>query len=151
MPYLLVSVTFFLKFIITDRKMASPTSKLIDKIPSEVSRPRKMEVLALGLSRTGTMCRYFFHSSNSQKSFNMFGEALCAALNRLDYNCYHMSKVQYNQHKKHFWIWYEAMEAKFKDKGERYTPEDIDRVLEDYSASLSTFINPMVSDAISTY
>ncbi|KAL9603452.1 MAG: hypothetical protein Q9219_001139 [cf. Caloplaca sp. 3 TL-2023] len=45
-----------------------------------------------------------------------------------------MSKVQYNQHKKHFWIWYEAMEAKFKSKGEPYSAADIDQLLEDYSA-----------------
>ncbi|KAL8864548.1 MAG: hypothetical protein Q9174_007311, partial [Haloplaca sp. 1 TL-2023] len=61
-------------------------------------------------------------------------QALQAALNKLGYRCYHMQEVPNNRHNGHFWAWYEAMLAKFKGEGPMYTPQDLDKILQDYSA-----------------
>ncbi len=60
-----------------------------------------------------------------------------AALNKLGYRCYHMAEVPNNKHKGHFWCWHEAMLAKFKGTGPKYTPPDFAKLLEDYSVRSS--------------
>jgi hypothetical protein len=39
--------------------MSQESLRWVDKIPDSVQREKEMEVLCLGLSRTGTMCMYF--------------------------------------------------------------------------------------------
>ncbi|KAL9013035.1 MAG: hypothetical protein Q9173_002244 [Seirophora scorigena] len=96
--------------------MSHQQTKLIDQYAQTPPEKRQdMQVLALGLSRTGTM-------------------SLQAALNKLGYRCYHMAEVPNNKHKGHFWCWHEAMLAKFKATGPTYTPADLANLLEDYSA-----------------
>ncbi|KAL8709000.1 MAG: hypothetical protein Q9220_006209 [cf. Caloplaca sp. 1 TL-2023] len=88
--------------------MASQEPKLIDKYDRTVPRPKEMQVLAL--------------------------EALQAALNKLGFRCYHMQEVPNNKKQGHFWCWHQAIVAKFKGKGPVYTPADLDKLLQDYSA-----------------
>ncbi|CAL8574626.1 hypothetical protein XPA_000580 [Xanthoria parietina] len=96
--------------------MSHQQAKLIDKYARTKPEKRQdMQVLALGLSRTGTM-------------------SLQAALNKLGYRCYHMAEVPNNKKKGHFWCWHEAMLSKFKGTGPKYTPADLAQLLEDYSA-----------------
>ncbi|KAI4257310.1 MAG: hypothetical protein L6R42_005754, partial [Xanthoria sp. 1 TBL-2021] len=96
--------------------MSRQQTKLIDKYARTMPGKRQdMQVLALGLSRTGTM-------------------SLQAALNKLGYKCYHMAEVPNNKKKGHFWCWHEAMLSKFNGTGPKYTPADLAHLLEDYSA-----------------
>ncbi|KAL8815531.1 MAG: hypothetical protein Q9223_005340 [Gallowayella weberi] len=96
--------------------MSRQQTKLINKYARTVPEKRQdMQVLALGLSRTGTM-------------------SLQAALNKLGYRCYHMAEVPNNKKKGHFWCWHEAMLAKLKGIGPKYTPADLAHLLEDYNA-----------------
>lgn len=111
--------------------MATEISRQIDEKPSVQERPTEMQVLCLGLSRTGTMCTF--------SCFSIFialtaaRVAIYTALNKLGYNCYHMAEVPKNKGNKHFWYWYEAMVIKFYSKGKPYGPAELDKVLENYS------------------
>ncbi|KAF2660385.1 hypothetical protein K491DRAFT_688424 [Lophiostoma macrostomum CBS 122681] len=89
-------------------------SRLIDELPT-ANRPKPMEVLVLGLSRTGTM-------------------SLKVALEKLGYSVYHMSEACMRSEDRHLQLWQEALNAKFKGKGEHWTGDDLDKVLRNYNA-----------------
>ncbi|MCJ1433323.1 hypothetical protein MMC27_002683 [Xylographa pallens] len=72
-----------------------------------------MEVMNLGFPRTGTM-------------------SIQAALNILGYNCYHSSV--FFSHIRDCDMWNEAMDAKYLNRGPRFTRADWDQLLGNYSA-----------------
>ncbi|KAF2177890.1 hypothetical protein K469DRAFT_601641 [Zopfia rhizophila CBS 207.26] len=88
--------------------------RLIDTVP-EAERPKLMEVLALGFSRTG--------SPNH-----------CLALEKLGYSVYHMSECVTRWQEQHLQLWEEALTAKLKGQGKPWTGDDIDKVLRNYNA-----------------
>jgi hypothetical protein len=89
--------------------MASP--RLIDKLPS-VSPPH-IEILVLGMSRTGTM-------------------SMKVALDQLGYRTLHASNVHTTPGG---WLyWNEAIDAKFYGKGKPYAKPEFDKLLKKYTA-----------------
>ena len=99
-----------------------------------------MEILVLGLPRTGTQC-------TSRKAAVPFANtclitsplprlALADALDVLGYkNIYHMREVGKNQHQTK---WIEALEAKFEGKGKQFGREEFDSFLSGYSVCSTT-------------
>ncbi|CAG8970810.1 hypothetical protein HYALB_00001597 [Hymenoscyphus albidus] len=89
----------------------------IDKIVATKPRPLEMQVLCLGLSRTSTMTMY-------------------TALNKLGYRSYHMLEAPkpYNKRYRHINCWREALKFKVHGIGQKYGPEDFDKLLQEYSA-----------------
>ncbi|KAL4922921.1 hypothetical protein BDW62DRAFT_196929 [Aspergillus aurantiobrunneus] len=78
-------------------------------------REKKMKVLALGMSRTGTMSLY-------------------TALNELGYTCYHMTECCLNYRSDSLIERNRAIDAKFYGKGRRFTGPDFDKMLWRYDA-----------------
>ncbi|KAF2120106.1 P-loop containing nucleoside triphosphate hydrolase protein [Lophiotrema nucula] len=93
--------------------MASQT-RLIDTLPPP-KRVKPMEVLALGFSRTGTM-------------------SLKRALEQLGYSVYHMEECATRWQEKHVSLFEEATKAKLLGQGKLWTGEELDRVLQNYTA-----------------
>ncbi|KAF4631589.1 hypothetical protein G7Y89_g6541 [Cudoniella acicularis] len=93
------------------------TIREVDKIPSMEPRPREMQVLCLGLSRTSTMTMY-------------------TALKKLGYKPYHMIEPSKPGNKKyrHINCWVEALQNKIYGDGKLYGPKDFDKILQEYSA-----------------
>ncbi|KAF2679569.1 hypothetical protein K458DRAFT_422130 [Lentithecium fluviatile CBS 122367] len=74
-----------------------------------------MGVLALGMSRTGTM-------------------SLKVALDKLGYKIYHCSECATRWKEDHVVLFKEAMEAKLHRKGKLWTGAELDKVLQNYTA-----------------
>ncbi|CAG8954636.1 hypothetical protein HYFRA_00004556 [Hymenoscyphus fraxineus] len=87
-------------------------SREIDKIVATKPRPLEMQVLCLGLSPMYT------------------------ALNKLGYRSYHMLEAPkpYNKRYRHINCWREALNFKVHGIGQKYSPEDFDKLLQEYSA-----------------
>ncbi len=86
---------------------------MVVKESTEPSRSRPFEILALGLSRSGT-------------------DSLCKALEILGYPCYHGWRTLDDP--KQSILWSQAIEAKYENKGETWEgEEDFDRILGPYS------------------
>ncbi|KAF2446032.1 hypothetical protein P171DRAFT_431398 [Karstenula rhodostoma CBS 690.94] len=88
--------------------------RLIDAVP-QANRQKPMGVLALGLSRTGTM-------------------SLKVALEKLGYDVYHCSECVMRWRENHIHLFKEAMEAKLHGKGQLWTGAELDKVLQNYTA-----------------
>ncbi|KAL8947344.1 MAG: hypothetical protein Q9222_006363 [Ikaeria aurantiellina] len=99
-------------------------TRLIDAIPSPTQRPKKMQVLALGMSRTSTFSMY-------------------TALGILGYKSYHMAELKDTPPGTHA-LWVEALKAKYHDHAHgpstdnpshaRYGKPEFDKLLDEYSA-----------------
>ncbi|KAL8974142.1 MAG: hypothetical protein Q9197_001626 [Variospora fuerteventurae] len=88
---------FLVEKISTSRTMpSSTTARLIDGLPTPSPRPKEMQVLALGMSRTGT--------------YSMF-----IALGILGYKPYHMAELKDTAPGTHA-LWVEALKAKYHDR-----------------------------------
>lgn len=75
-------------------------------------RSRPFEILALGLSRSGT-------------------DSLCKALEILGYPCYHGWRTL--EDSKQSLLWAQAIEAKYENRGSPWKGKDFDRILGPYS------------------
>ncbi|CZR59388.1 uncharacterized protein PAC_09280 [Phialocephala subalpina] len=91
--------------------------RYVDRIPVRDPRPVEMQVLCLGLSRTGTMSLY-------------------TALGKLGYKSYHFMEIFSPEgiSFKAIWCWKEALRAKLYSEGKPFGKEEFDRVLGSYSA-----------------
>ncbi|PIG90071.1 NAD dependent epimerase/dehydratase [Aspergillus arachidicola] len=69
-------------------------------------REKKMKVLALGMSRTGTMSLY-------------------VALKKLGYNCYHMAECSLDQRNRPLGLWTKAINAKFNGDGPSFRAQTL--------------------------
>ncbi|KAE8333298.1 hypothetical protein BDV39DRAFT_199029 [Aspergillus sergii] len=78
-------------------------------------REKKMKVLALGMSRTGTMSLY-------------------VALKKLGYSCYHMAECSLDQRNGSLGLWTQAINAKFDCNGRKFSGADFDQMLWRYDA-----------------
>ncbi|OGM50741.1 putative NAD dependent epimerase/dehydratase [Aspergillus bombycis] len=78
-------------------------------------REKKMKVLALGMSRTGTMSLY-------------------VALKELGYTCYHMAECNLDQQNDSLRLWNRAIDAKFSGNGRKFAGADFDQMLWRYDA-----------------
>ncbi|KNG89007.1 putative NAD dependent epimerase/dehydratase [Aspergillus nomiae NRRL 13137] len=78
-------------------------------------REKKMKVLALGMSRTGTMSLY-------------------VALKELGYTCYHMAECNLDQQNDSLRLWNRAIDAKFNGNGHKFAGADFDQMLWRYDA-----------------
>ncbi|KAE8422537.1 hypothetical protein BDV36DRAFT_223310 [Aspergillus pseudocaelatus] len=78
-------------------------------------REKKMKVLALGMSRTGTMSLY-------------------VALKKLGFNCYHMAECSLDQRNGSLALWNQAINAKFNGNGRKFSGADFDQMLWRYDA-----------------
>lgn len=126
------------------KKMMPSSPRLVDRIPANEKRPREMEVLCLGLPRTGTMCSY--NSSDVGFSVDrderltevpnhplfMHWLALYTALNILGYKSYHYIEVRSVGNEKHTPCWLEAMTAKVHGQGKLYERAEFDKLLGNY-------------------
>nr|ADN06237.1 hypothetical protein [Passalora arachidicola] len=81
--------------------------------PRNAKRTQPMQVLCLGMSRSGT-------------------ESLCKALEILGIPTYHGWRSMENHKQSQLWV--EAMQAKYENKGKVWKREDFDQILGDYSA-----------------
>lgn len=107
-------------------------------------RQKSMQVLALGLSRTGTMCA-FHHSYESNKFANHGGKgrlptdthpALWTALNKLGYISYHGLEASLGNANGSLDFWGDAINAKLNGATQHIprTAKDFDKVLWRYDA-----------------
>ncbi|KAH6672390.1 hypothetical protein B0J14DRAFT_701458 [Halenospora varia] len=94
--------------------MFASTVREIDKLPVVKNRPKEMQVLCLGLSRTGT-------------------KSLWAALQQLGYTPYHGYELFVNAKYRHHKCWYEGLATKFKT-GKTYGRVEFDKLLGNYDA-----------------
>ncbi|KAB8265413.1 hypothetical protein BDV32DRAFT_158931 [Aspergillus pseudonomiae] len=78
-------------------------------------RDKPMKVLALGMSRTGTMSLY-------------------VALRKLGYNCYHMAEFSLDQRNGSLGLWTRAINAKYNGDGRKFSGRDHDQMLWRYDA-----------------
>ncbi|THC87130.1 hypothetical protein EYZ11_013424 [Aspergillus tanneri] len=78
-------------------------------------REKEMKVLALGMSRTGTMSLY-------------------VALKELGYSCYHMAECSLDQKNDSLALWSRAIDAKFNENGRKFSGADFDQMLWRYNA-----------------
>jgi len=60
------------------------------------------------------------------------------ALNKLGYKCYHMIEVPKNRKTKHLECWHEGLSIKLNGKGKKYGAVELDKILRDYSVSISS-------------
>ncbi|ORY19024.1 NAD dependent epimerase/dehydratase [Clohesyomyces aquaticus] len=90
-------------------------TRLIDTLPTLDVRPRELQVLCLGMSRTGTL-------------------SLKHALTQLGYRPYHMSEalIALRRGERHLELWNEAFKAKFEGQGKPFTREEFDKFLGDF-------------------
>jgi len=93
--------------------MAPNDVRAIDKRAVVTTRKEEMQVLCLGLSRTGTT-------------------SLITALRILGYKSYHFTEI-YN-HKGHLFCWLEGINIKLTGNGKAYTRVEFDKLLDEYSA-----------------
>lgn len=114
--------------------MASEGSRWVDKLPTVSPRPKEMQVLCLGLSRTSTMCQYCPHMCIWIYSL-FYKTALYTALNKLGYRSYHMLETGNNKKDKHYDCWLEALTIKYYGKGKPYGRAEFDKLLGKYSVS----------------
>ncbi|KAA8642716.1 sulfotransferase family protein [Aspergillus tanneri] len=77
-------------------------------------REKEMKVLALGMSRTGTMSLY-------------------VALKELGYSCYHMAECSLDQKNDSLALWSRAIDAKFNENGRKFSGADFDQMLWRYN------------------
>ncbi|CAG8970818.1 hypothetical protein HYALB_00001606 [Hymenoscyphus albidus] len=91
-----------------------PFDKEVDKISAIEPRPVEMQVLYLGLSRTGTM-------------------TMQTALNKLGYRSYHFTEAVKPDNRKfrHINCWAEALKRKATGIGKPYEPADFDKLLQE--------------------
>ncbi|KAH8435164.1 sulfotransferase family protein [Aspergillus melleus] len=81
-----------------------------NRMEPPAQREKRIKVLALGMSRTGTMSLY-------------------VALKELGYNCYHMAECILNQHSDSLVLWNRAIDAKFNGNGRKFSGADFDQML----------------------
>ncbi|ORY08588.1 P-loop containing nucleoside triphosphate hydrolase protein [Clohesyomyces aquaticus] len=86
----------------------------IDELP-EKPRPKELQVLCLGMSRTGTM-------------------SLWKALQKLGYKSYHMYECCTTDGAIGLDYWEEAIQAKYHGKGKPFEKKDFDKFLGEYEA-----------------
>jgi hypothetical protein len=90
-----------------------------------------MEVIVLGLPRTGTQCTYAY--SRFILAFAnciLLNSAIAEALKILGYdNTYHMREVGQNKHQSQ---WIAALEAKFEGKGQPWGREEFDDIFKGF-------------------
>ncbi|KAG6994148.1 hypothetical protein G7Y79_00046g081990 [Physcia stellaris] len=134
---------------------------LIDALPPVSPRPVPMKVLALGMSRTGTMCASSLPHSNPlpqpspqpsphpapassspappappahprpPQPPTKHRSAMQHALQKLGLKTYHMVEAG---HTRTFTYWYEALRAKYAGEGRPYQRAEFDKLLGEYSA-----------------
>ncbi|KAK7954416.1 hypothetical protein PG988_015110 [Apiospora saccharicola] len=99
------------------RHEKQPGERAIDALPKEAHVKRDMEVLGLGMSRTGTA-------------------STAAALSMLGYRSYHAHEIfqPSESNEWHVEVWREAFMAKMYGNGKPYGKEEFDIVLRNYSA-----------------
>ncbi|KAK6856535.1 NAD dependent epimerase/dehydratase [Apiospora arundinis] len=105
------------------------TGRLIDSHPGTRTRP--MQVLCLGMSRTGTMT--LFH-----------------ALQKLGYNPYHMA-VAIMSPRTSLSLWGEALRAKFRGEGDGWGRAEFDRLLGDYDSVADVPCNLFSEELLAAY
>jgi Sulfotransferase domain len=96
-----------------------------------ILRPTEMQVLCLGLSRTGNMC--WFSTSGHFQDADCSLVVIYYGLNKLGLKCYHMAEVPKTKKNKHFYYWHEAMVSKCYGKRKPYGPAELDKILENYN------------------
>ena len=89
--------------------------------PKETPRPREkpMQVMVLGLSRSGTMSTY-------------------VALKQLGYTPYHCMEVGLNHANRAWEDWDKAVQAKYEGNGHVFKGDDFERMLWKYDVSIAT-------------
>ncbi|KAI4136530.1 MAG: hypothetical protein LQ341_005566 [Variospora aurantia] len=120
---------------------SSTTARLIDGLPTPSPRPKEMQVLALGMSRTGT--------------YSMF-----TALGILGYKPYHMAELKDTAPGTHA-LWVEALKAKYHDQThgpatnnplhKPYARAEFDKLLGGYSAVTDIPCIMFAADLIAAY
>ena len=102
-------------------------------LPSVSLRPQKMQVLCLGLSRTGTLCK-LIHPPMTTFTDQVIS-ALCTALRTLGYATYHGTEVFKNTHDMHLKCWEEGLTAKYYN-GKPYGRSEFDKLLKNYNVNI---------------
>ena len=102
-----------------------------DVDPRKRKRVVPMEVLSLGMPRTGTACMLSF-TATRHCNLTIPLLAMQLALNILGYPCYHGLTLIANVRDTE--MWNEALDAKFFGKGSLFTQSDWDQLLGNYSA-----------------
>ncbi|KAL8847471.1 MAG: hypothetical protein Q9221_007497 [Calogaya cf. arnoldii] len=112
-------------------KHPEPFAEPLHANPRERTRVRPMEVLSLGMARTGTACEYQL----SRSPVVLFADepsAMQLALNILGFPCYHGITLITNISDTE--MWNSALDAKFFGKGEQFKRDDWDALLGNYGA-----------------
>ncbi|KAH8687909.1 NAD dependent epimerase/dehydratase [Tricladium varicosporioides] len=107
------------------------SKRLIDAVPAP-QNPKEVKLLALGMSRTGTM-------------------SLKAALIKLGYTPYHASEAVKGWDKGHLHLWDEALRAKYKGEGKPWGKEEFNKMLADYDVVTDIPCIAFVDELIAAY
>ena len=130
---------FYVLLIVTLHEMPSPSSRQIDKLPLALKRPKEMQVLCIGLSRTATRCKSLWHMREVHDLTRKHSPAMCAALQTLGYTPYHGGELLKNPKSLHTKCWREGL-AERRSTGKSYGLTEFDKLLGNYDVhTLSSF------------
>jgi len=120
--------------------------------PRSRTRKVEMQVLVIGMMRTGTKCKFACPSPSEEHSLISVSRASAtkAALEQLGYNdVYHMVTAMKNP--KDYDMWAEAFNAKFFGKGQMFGRKEWDQLLGDCAACIDVPTAGFMPELIAPY
>ena len=136
LPLLLFLLLLLPLLINLPNMAASPQCRLIDAyVPAISPEATEMQVLALGMPRTGSTCQSHEYPCSIRR-LTIWLPAMHYALEMLGYKPFHMRQFARNPDTTRLWV--EALKAKYHGEGKKFGTPELKKLLAGYNVCLFT-------------